>query len=133
MGASLAMDGDRPVLAVSGCSTGSDRCRSRGQHPGRRRAGRCGPLPVTTNAVALVATVRGLMLGGPVRTELAWTGLRMVILLVVFVPLALRAYRHRASCAGSPTTKSLCRTGPLAFTYRYRIRCEGLFSYAVRG
>ena len=44
----------------------------------------------------LVATVRGLMLGGPVRTDLAWTGLWMVILLVVFVPLALRAYRRRA-------------------------------------
>ncbi len=44
----------------------------------------------------LVATVRGLMLGGPVRNDLAWTGLWMVILLVVFVPLALRAYRRRA-------------------------------------
>ncbi len=44
----------------------------------------------------LVATVRGLMLGGPVRNDLAWTALWMVILLVVFVPLALRAYRRRA-------------------------------------
>jgi oleandomycin transport system permease protein len=44
----------------------------------------------------LVATVRGLMLGGPVRNDLAWTGLWMVILLAVFVPLALRAYRRRA-------------------------------------
>src|ERR1700712_5005459 len=44
----------------------------------------------------LVATVRGLMLGGPVRNDLAWTALWMVMLLVVFVPLALRAYRRRA-------------------------------------
>jgi oleandomycin transport system permease protein len=44
----------------------------------------------------LVEAVRGLMLGGPVRNDLAWTGLWMVILLVVFVPLALRAYRRRA-------------------------------------
>jgi oleandomycin transport system permease protein len=44
----------------------------------------------------LVATVRGLMLGGPVRNDLAWTGLWMLILLAVFVPLALRAYRRRA-------------------------------------
>jgi oleandomycin transport system permease protein len=44
----------------------------------------------------LVQTVRGLMLGGPVRTDLGWTALWMVILLVVFVPLALRAYRRRA-------------------------------------
>jgi oleandomycin transport system permease protein len=44
----------------------------------------------------LVATVRGLMLGGPVRNDLAWTALWMVVLLVVFVPLALRSYRRRA-------------------------------------
>jgi oleandomycin transport system permease protein len=44
----------------------------------------------------LVGTVRGLMLGGPVRNDLGWTALWMVILLVVFVPLALRAYRRRA-------------------------------------
>ena len=36
------------------------------------------------------------MLGGPVRNDLGWTALWMVILLVVFVPLALRAYRRRA-------------------------------------
>jgi oleandomycin transport system permease protein len=44
----------------------------------------------------LVQAVRGLMLGGPVRSDLGWTALWMVILLVVFVPLALRAYRRRA-------------------------------------
>jgi oleandomycin transport system permease protein len=44
----------------------------------------------------LVAAVRGLMLGGPVRNDLAWTALWMVILVAVFVPLALRAYRRRA-------------------------------------
>jgi oleandomycin transport system permease protein len=44
----------------------------------------------------LAATVRGLMLGGPVRNDLAWTALWMVILLMVFVPLALRSYRRRA-------------------------------------
>ena len=43
----------------------------------------------------LVSAVRGLMIGGPVATTccgLAW----MAVLLVVFVPLALRAYRRRA-------------------------------------
>jgi oleandomycin transport system permease protein len=44
----------------------------------------------------LVATVRGLVVGGPVATHLGWTFLWMAILLVVFVPLALRAYRRRA-------------------------------------
>jgi oleandomycin transport system permease protein len=43
----------------------------------------------------LVGAVRGLMLGGPVASHLAWTLLWMAILLVVFVPLALRGYRRR--------------------------------------
>src|SRR4051812_26772349 len=44
----------------------------------------------------LIGTLRGLMLGGPVQSHLLWTLLWMGILLVVFVPLALRAYRRRA-------------------------------------
>jgi oleandomycin transport system permease protein len=44
----------------------------------------------------VVATVRGLMLGGPVQTHLLWTLLWMAILLIVFVPLALQGYRKRA-------------------------------------
>jgi oleandomycin transport system permease protein len=44
----------------------------------------------------LVGTLRGLMLGGPVQTHLLWTLLWMTILLVLFVPLALRAYGRRA-------------------------------------
>jgi oleandomycin transport system permease protein len=44
----------------------------------------------------LVDTMRGLMLGGPLASNLAWTLGWMAGLLVVFVPLALRAYRKRA-------------------------------------
>jgi oleandomycin transport system permease protein len=44
----------------------------------------------------LVGVVRGLMVGGPVLSHLGWTLLWMAILLVVFVPLAMRAYRRRA-------------------------------------
>ncbi|WP_375502421.1 ABC transporter permease [uncultured Jatrophihabitans sp.] len=44
----------------------------------------------------LVGTVRGLMLGGPVGHNLAWTFGWMAGLLAVFVPLALHAYRRRA-------------------------------------
>jgi len=44
----------------------------------------------------LVTTVRGLMIGGPVAESLMWTLVWMAILLVVFVPLALRGYRRRA-------------------------------------
>ena len=44
----------------------------------------------------LVGTVRGLMIGGPVANDLMWTLGWMAALLVVFVPLALRAYRRRA-------------------------------------
>ena len=38
---------------------------------------------------------RGLLLGGPVAGPLAWTAGWAVLLLVVFVPLAMRAYRRR--------------------------------------
>ncbi|MGF7233504.1 MAG: ABC transporter permease [Frankia sp.] len=44
----------------------------------------------------LVGTVRGLMLGGPIGSNLAWTFGWMVALLVVFVPLALRGYARHA-------------------------------------
>jgi oleandomycin transport system permease protein len=44
----------------------------------------------------LVSAVRGLMIGGPVATHLMWTLVWMAVLLVVFFPLALRAYRRRA-------------------------------------
>jgi oleandomycin transport system permease protein len=44
----------------------------------------------------LVAAVRGLLLGGPVAGHAGWTILWMGVLLVVFVPLALRAYRRHA-------------------------------------
>jgi oleandomycin transport system permease protein len=43
----------------------------------------------------LVGAVRGLLLGGPVASHILWSLLWMGILLVVFVPLALRAYRRR--------------------------------------
>jgi oleandomycin transport system permease protein len=44
----------------------------------------------------LVGAVRGLIVGGPVTDHLLWTFAWMAGLLVVFVPLALRAYRRRA-------------------------------------
>jgi len=44
----------------------------------------------------LVATIRGLLIGGPVAGHLAVTLAFMGGLLVVFVPLALRAYARRA-------------------------------------
>ena len=44
----------------------------------------------------LVNAVRGLMVGGPVATDVYWTLGWMAALLVVFVPLALRAYRRKA-------------------------------------
>jgi oleandomycin transport system permease protein len=44
----------------------------------------------------LVSAVRGLMLGGPVATDLAWTFGWMAALLAIFVPLALRGYRRRS-------------------------------------
>jgi oleandomycin transport system permease protein len=43
----------------------------------------------------LVATVRGCFLGGPVAAHLLYTVLWMIGLVVVFLPLALRAYRRR--------------------------------------
>jgi oleandomycin transport system permease protein len=44
----------------------------------------------------LIGTLRGLMLGGPVQRHLLWTLVWMAGLLLVLVPLALRAYRRRA-------------------------------------
>jgi oleandomycin transport system permease protein len=43
----------------------------------------------------LVDVVRGLMLGGPIASHLLWTVAWGAGLLVVFVPLALRAYKRR--------------------------------------
>jgi oleandomycin transport system permease protein len=44
----------------------------------------------------LVSTVRALMNGGPYAHDLMWTLGWMAVLLLVFVPLALRGYRRRA-------------------------------------
>jgi oleandomycin transport system permease protein len=44
----------------------------------------------------LASAMRGLMLGGPVATHVTWTLGWMAVLLIVFVPLALRGYRKRA-------------------------------------
>jgi oleandomycin transport system permease protein len=44
----------------------------------------------------LVDAMRGLMLGGPVQTNLLLTFAWMAALLAVFVPLALRAYKRRS-------------------------------------
>ncbi|MBL7258637.1 ABC transporter permease [Paractinoplanes lichenicola] len=44
----------------------------------------------------LVATIRGLLIGGPVANHLLLTLAWMAGLLIVFVPLALRAYNRRA-------------------------------------
>jgi oleandomycin transport system permease protein len=43
----------------------------------------------------LVTAVRGLLLGGPVASDLGWTLVWIAGLLVVFFPLALRAYIRR--------------------------------------
>ncbi|WAX58175.1 ABC transporter permease [Jatrophihabitans cynanchi] len=43
----------------------------------------------------LVGAVRGMTVGGPVAGHVGWTLLWMAGLLVVFVPLAMRAYRRR--------------------------------------
>ena len=52
---------------------------------------------VNVNPIShLVSAVRGLMVGGPVASHVVWTLSWMAGLLVVFVPLALRAYRRRA-------------------------------------
>ncbi|HTW21140.1 MAG TPA: ABC transporter permease [Mycobacteriales bacterium] len=58
-----------------------------------------GPLQafVKVNPIShLVGTTRGLMLGGPIESNLLWTLGWMVALLVIFVPLALRGYARRA-------------------------------------
>jgi oleandomycin transport system permease protein len=44
----------------------------------------------------LAGAVRGLTVGGPAASHVGWTLLWVAILLMVFVPLALRAYRRRA-------------------------------------
>jgi oleandomycin transport system permease protein len=44
----------------------------------------------------LVGAVRGLTLGGPIASNLAWTLGWMAALLLIFVPMALGAYRRRA-------------------------------------
>ncbi len=44
----------------------------------------------------LVDTVRGLMIGGDVAMPLLWTLVTMACMLVIFVPLALRAYNRKA-------------------------------------
>jgi oleandomycin transport system permease protein len=44
----------------------------------------------------LAGAVRGLTIGGTTASHVAWTLLWMAVLLAVFVPLALRAYRRRA-------------------------------------
>lgn len=44
----------------------------------------------------LAGAVRGLTVGGPTGAHVGWTLLWMAVLLVVFVPLALRAYRRRS-------------------------------------
>jgi oleandomycin transport system permease protein len=44
----------------------------------------------------LAGAVRGLTVGGPAASHVGWTLLWMAVLLMVFVPLALRAYRRRA-------------------------------------
>jgi len=44
----------------------------------------------------LAGAVRGLTVGGPAAAHVGWTLLWVAILLAVFVPLALRAYRRRA-------------------------------------
>jgi oleandomycin transport system permease protein len=58
-----------------------------------------GPLQafVKVNPIShLVSTTRGLMIGGPIESNLIWTLGWMVGLLVIFVPLALRGYNARA-------------------------------------
>lgn len=52
---------------------------------------------VNVNPIShLVNAVRGLMIGGPVATDLLWTFGWMAALLAIFAPLALRAYNRRA-------------------------------------
>jgi oleandomycin transport system permease protein len=52
---------------------------------------------VNVNPIShLVSAVRGLMTGGPIAGHVVWTLVWMAGLLVVFAPLAVRAYRRRA-------------------------------------
>ena len=44
----------------------------------------------------LISAVRGLLLGGPVATQVGWTFAWIAGLIVVFFPLALRGYIRRA-------------------------------------
>ncbi|WP_375492682.1 ABC transporter permease [uncultured Jatrophihabitans sp.] len=44
----------------------------------------------------LVDAMRGLLIGGPVGTNVLWTLVWMAGLLLVFVPLAMRAYKRRS-------------------------------------
>jgi oleandomycin transport system permease protein len=44
----------------------------------------------------LIDAMRGLMVGGAVAEPIGWTFVSMAALLVIFVPLALRAYRRKA-------------------------------------
>ncbi len=79
------------ILLVLPLSFGSNVFVGTGTLPGWMQAF------VKVNPIShLVGTVRGLVLGGPVTSHLLWTLLWMAILLVTFVPLALRAYRRRA-------------------------------------
>ena len=51
---------------------------------------------VNVNPIShVVGAVRGLMLGGPVATQVGWTFAWIIGLLVVFFPLALRGYIRR--------------------------------------
>jgi oleandomycin transport system permease protein len=78
-------------LLVLPLSFGSNTFVSTGTLPGWLQAF------VKVNPIShLVSTVRGLMIGGPVASNLLWTLAWMAVLLVAFVPLALRAYRRRA-------------------------------------
>ena len=43
----------------------------------------------------LVGAMRGLLVGGPVATDVMWTLVSCVVLVAVFLPLALRAYRRK--------------------------------------
>lgn len=43
----------------------------------------------------LVGAMRGLLVGGPVASDVGWTLLSCLVLVAVFMPLAMRAYRRR--------------------------------------
>ena len=66
------------------------------REPGHHARAGCRTFVEVNPISQLVTTVRGLMIGGPVAESLMWTLVWMAILLIVFVPLALRAYRRRA-------------------------------------